>query len=1194
VARRGMRRTRIALVLAAALLGLGPGQGLAEPLSLQLKWHHQFQFAGYYAAEAKGFYTAEGLEVRILEGGTERPPIDAVLRGSASFGVGDADVLLARLKGAPLVLCAAIFQHSPYVLLSLRARGIRTPSDLVGARVMLSDDQGAAQLRAMMAREGIDSARVTVVPHSWRLDDLVEGKVDALSAYATVEPALLRARGIDVAMIRSLDYGVDFYGDTLFTTEALVRRQPERVAAFRRASLKGWDYALAHPEELAALIARMPGVAERGVTREVLLREARDMRALILPDVVEIGHMNPGRWKGIADTFVGLGMAPSTKRLEGLVYDAEPSADKALVRRLLWLGLLGLGSLSLALLWNLQMRRSVRDRTRELQEEAVQRRAVEARLSEDVADRTRAEALLLGQKGVLEMIAVGAPLGETLDGLLRVVEAQSPAMLSSILLLDRKAGRVRHAAAPRLPPSFTGAIDGLPIGERAGSCGRAAYLGEPVFVEDILVDPLWDDYRELATAHHLRAAWSTPICDARKRVLGTFALYSREPGRPSERDIRLIDMVTQTASIAITRKSEEEAVRSSEEKFSRAFQSSPDALVLSRLSDGALVEVNEVFLRLSGYSREQALGRTAADLGAWVDPSARDEYLALLRRDGRVRDLPSSFRDASGTTHDGLVSGEILELGSERLALTIIRDVSEINRIQQRLLSIYDTVGDVLFLVALEDDGGFRFESVNKRFAETTGIEMAAVVGKRVEQVIPPDSLPAVLSRYRQAMEQKAVLRWEETTDYPAGQRTGDVSVAPIFDQAGKCTHLVGAVHDLTERKAAEARQVRAEEMLRQSQKLEGIGHLAGGVAHDFNNILNVILGYGELMRSQLGESHAARPRLDQVIQAAQRAAGLTRQLLAFSRKQVLQPKLLDLGAVVGDMRPMLERVIGEDLEFMVRSADELGAVLADPTQVEQVIMNLVVNARDAMPTHGCLTIETANVEFDAVYAAAHPPAKAGAFVMLAVSDTGSGMDAETQKRLFEPFFTTKPAGEGTGLGLSTVYGIVKQTGGYVWVYSEVGRGTTFKIYLPRVEEARAEEKTVLVAPVLPRGTETVLVVEDTESLRDLIRELLEEQGYTVLVARDGEEALALAAERAAGIDLLLTDVVMPKLGGGDLAQRMRASRPRIRVLFMSGYTSGAISRHGALQEGANLLEKPFTAEQLARAVRLALSAGLV
>ena len=344
-------------------------------------------------------------------------------------------------------------------------------------------------------------------------------------------------------------------------------------------------------------------------------------------------------------------------------------------------------------------------------------------------------------------------------------------------------------------------------------------------------------------------------------------------------------------------------------------------------------------------------------------------------------------------------------------------------------------------------------------------------------------------------------------------------------------------------------------------------------------------------MRRQIEANHPARPRLDQVLKAAERAAGLTRQLLAFSRKQVIQPRILDLNALVTDLDKMLHRVIGEDVEVEVRRSPNLGAVKADPTQLEQVVLNLVVNARDAMPKGGHLTIETANAAFDEAYAAAHPPAQAGRFVMLSVSDTGIGMDAETQRRIFEPFFTAKPPGEGTGLGLATVYGVVKQSGGYIWVYSEPGQGTTFKVYLPRVEEqpeARSPERAP--APV-PRGHETVLLVEDTESLREVICEVLEELGYTLLQASHGEEALALAREHGGPIHLLLTDVVMPKLGGADLARQLVSLRPEMRVLYMSGYTNGAMSRQGVLQEGSALLEKPFTNDRLARAVREALDA---
>jgi PAS domain S-box-containing protein len=864
--RRAVRSSALLPAL-AALLAAEPVH--AATVRLQLKWRHQFQFAGYYAAQAQGFYAAEGLEVEILEGGPERPPIEAVAAGRADFGVGDAEVLLARLRGAPLVALAAVFQHSPYVLVSRKDRGIRTPADLIGRRVMVAHEQGMGQVRAMLLHEGIDAGRVAIVEEAWRLEDLAEGRADAVFAYATVEPARLRAGGIEPSLLRAVDYGVDFYGDTLFTTEARLRSDPEGVAAFRRATLRGWAYALQHVDETAARIAALPGVAARGVTRETLAQEAGAMLPFILPDVVEIGHMNEGRWRKIAADFVAAGLAPSPARAEGFAYEPQAGIDGGALRRLTAVALLAAAVAAAFALWNVQMRRSVRERTRELQ-------------------------------------------------------------------------------------------------------------------------------------------------DSRRR-----------------------------------------------------------------------------------------------------------------------------------------------------------------------LMSIYDTVGDSLFLVAVEQGGGFRFESVNQRFVGTTGVPAEQVVGRRVEDVIPAESRELVLARYRAAVGERQIVRWEETTTYPAGRLTGEVSVAPVLDEQGACTHLVGAVHDITARKLAE-------DMLRQSQKLESVGRLAGGIAHDFNNLVNVILGYGALALRGLAAGDPVRSRIDQMLEAAVRAGALTRQLLAFSRQQVMQPRLLDLGVVVRDMGRMLQGVLGDHLELVTVCAEGIGAVSADPTQVEQVVMNLVVNARDAMPQGGRLTIETANADFDDTYAAAHPPALPGRFVMLAVTDTGTGMDAETQRRLFEPFFTTKPAGKGTGLGLPTVYGIVKQMGGYVWVYSEVGRGSCFKVYLPRSGDAAPAAPPAKAASAVSGGSETILVAEDSQSLRALIQEVLSEQGYQVITAREGQEALAIVESRAGSIDLLLTDVVMPNLGGADLVRQLRRVHPRLRAVYMSGYTNDAIARD-LLEADAVLLEKPFTGDALSRAVRQAL-----
>ena len=398
---------------------------------------------------------------------------------------------------------------------------------------------------------------------------------------------------------------------------------------------------------------------------------------------------------------------------------------------------------------------------------------------------------------------------------------------------------------------------------------------------------------------------------------------------------------------------------------------------------------------------------------------------------------------------------------------------------------------------------------------------------------------------------------------------------------------------DITDRKKAELEREMLEEQLRGSQKMEAIGSLAGGVAHDFNNLLSVILSYTSFALDGVPEGEPRRGDLLEVRKAAERAVALTRQLLAFSRKQVLQPVPLDLNQTAAGIEKMLRRILGEDIDYVQVLAPDLGLTLADPGQIEQVLMNLVVNARDAMPEGGKLTIETSNVEIEEEYAAYHVAVKPGPYVRLVVSDTGCGMDDQTISRLFEPFFTTKEKGKGTGLGLSTVYGIVKQSGGNIWVYSELGHGTTFKIYLPRDSTATSAAAIKLEStPRCTTGTETILLVEDEEALRQVAKRVLGAGGYTVLTAANGEEALLTCAQHSGPVHLLLTDVVMPRMSGRVLAQELAKNRPSLKVVYMSGYTDDAIVHHGVLDAGTQFLAKPFTSADLARKVREVLDIG--
>jgi two-component system cell cycle sensor histidine kinase/response regulator CckA len=463
------------------------------------------------------------------------------------------------------------------------------------------------------------------------------------------------------------------------------------------------------------------------------------------------------------------------------------------------------------------------------------------------------------------------------------------------------------------------------------------------------------------------------------------------------------------------------------------------------------------------------------------------------------------------------------------------------------------------------------------------GYDLSEFVGRNAMELIHPDDRAAVLVSLQEAMvAPRARVHVAARVRHKNGSwRYLEGVFTNLLDDPSVAA-IVNNYRDVTDRRILE-------EQVMLSQKMEAIGRLAGGVAHDFNNILTAIGGYTDLLLADLPPDDHRRHDVEEIYQAAQRAAGLTHQLLAFSRRQVLQPKVINLNSLVPDIEKMLRRLIGEDILFATVPHPHLGNVRADPGQLEQVIVNLAVNARDAMPDGGRLTIETRNVELDAEYAADHPTVKPGRYVMLAVTDSGVGMDEETRSRIFEPFFTTKVRGKGTGLGLATVYGIVQQTGGHIWPYSEPGRGTTMRVYLPRVDAPTDPiEHPSDAAPDTLRGSETILVVEDEAPVRAVTRQLLERNGYTVLEAPDGPAALALV-DGAAGsrhIDLLLTDVIMPGMSGRELADKLKARRPNVRVLFMSGYTGDAVVRHGMLEPGLAYLEKPFRPPVLLKKVR--------
>jgi two-component system cell cycle sensor histidine kinase/response regulator CckA len=574
------------------------------------------------------------------------------------------------------------------------------------------------------------------------------------------------------------------------------------------------------------------------------------------------------------------------------------------------------------------------------------------------------------------------------------------------------------------------------------------------------VTPFPSDQLPLARAIHGEA--STAVIFVRNPELAEGIFIEANASPLKDKDGILNGGVVAFRDITQSKRSEEK-LRKSEERFSKAFRSSPLAITISTETDGRYLDVNEAFLQVLGYKRDDVIGRTATELSFWAQSSQRIEMLRQLREKGRVTGFRMQYTTCKGEIREADISAELIDLDGRSCMLAITHDITETQRLEAQF---------------------------------------------------------------------------------------------------------------------------------RQAQKMEAVGRLAGGVAHDFNNMLSVIIGYCDLSLGRVALESPVKPYLEQINKASKRAVTLTRQLLAFSRQQVIFPKILDLNEVVNNVITMLQRLVGEDVAMSFRPAVPIDSINADRGQIEQILMNLVVNARDAMPGRGEIIIETGHAELDEDYVARHPGSHAGQHVVLAVSDTGCGMDEKVRSQIFEPFFTTKGIGQGTGLGLSTVYGIVKQGGGTIFVYSEPGKGTTFKIYFPVVAEKAEALPPSHDEGKLPRGSETILLVEDDEPLRELTVSMLQEAGYRVIEAKSAEAALNILQSSEPGIDLLLTDVIMPGKSGVELLGLATVIRPNIRSLFVSGYTGDLVALRGGMVKEAAFLEKPFTRSSLLKKVRSALRRG--
>jgi len=645
------------------------------------------------------------------------------------------------------------------------------------------------------------------------------------------------------------------------------------------------------------------------------------------------------------------------------------------------------------------------------------------------------------------------------------------------------------------------------------------------------------------------------------------------------------------------RKQAEEAQRTSEAHFSTVFRASPLSIAIARIKDGVFVDVNRAWEEVTGFTREEAIGHTGAELNVWGDTGQRERVVAAMYKCGTAKGSEVQVRQKSGTVRDLLMSADQIDFGGEPCTLTMALDVTDRKKSENDLRkgdAEFRAMFDMASIgMAQADTRTQQWLRVNAKMCEITGYSADEMLKMHIAELTYPADRQKDSELFQQVVRgeapdyrvEKRYLRKDGTVVWV------NVNMTVIRDAANQPVRTMATIEDITERMQAEEEKGKLEDQLRQAQKMESVGRLAGGVAHDFNNLLMGTMGYTQLCLDKIGPEHPICEYLEEIMRVTERSAELTRQLLAFARKQIIAPKVIDLNDAISGMLKLLRRLIGEDITMKFTADPDTWPVKVDPVQIDQILANLCVNGRDAIDGVGSIMMETSNATFDEDFCANHPGSRSGKYALLSVADNGCGMDRETLEHIFEPFFTTKGLGEGTGLGLATVYGIVKQNDGFINVYSEPGKGTTFKIYLPRFVDATAVREAVQTPTKPPRGTETVLLVEDEKSVRVTTATFLEDLGYTILVAESPAQALRLVAEHPGEIHLLLTDVIMPGMSGRDLAKRLLELHPTIKRLFISGFTADVIAQRGILDNGMNFLSKPFGRDALARKVREVLEA---
>jgi|GEM_PF-559420 len=1228
-----------------------------EKIILQLKWRHQFQFAGYYAAIEKGFYRDAGLEVELREGAPEINPSEEVLAGRAQYGVSDPVLIIERNQGRPLVVLAAIFQHSPLALFSLKQSGISTPHDLVGRRVWMRPALEAG-LVVMLRNEGVSLDKISVPASFQDVSDLIDGRVDAIAGYITDRPFELEKRGLPYCTIHPQTYGIDFYGDCLFSSEQKLRNNPKQVCAFLSATMKGWEYAMQHQAEMAdSILRKYPSHR----TREQLLFEARAMENLIMPEFIELGHMNPGRWRHIGDTYVKAGMLRPDYSMAGLLYDPKAQRYSAVIRQAAYaagcITVLVLLGLCIILLFNKRLKGRVAHRTTELEQAAHTLRESQERFRA-IAENMPDAIIISDGSGIIRycnsaaetMLGYGKEelIGQMsriiLPQRLREKEAQereafvksgkSESICTTIISIAarkdgsefpvefpffswttdgelffaailrditerRMAEEALLASEERFSKMAASIQDGLSIVEG----GEIVYCNDrvceilgctreemPRFSRLEMVDPqdrerlrkVVEDIRTTGAMPSELDYWILRSDGTRRCIHNSYTSKVWENG--------LVNRYVVTTDIT-EQKQAEEALQKERGRLNTIIMTSP-VIICGIAGDGTVSFINTTGEDITGYSTEELKGRNwwdlfyPGDLRGQVDAlfeklglgDVSNHEMTLQTKSGARRTIlwnSMTERDDRGNLVEVIGFGN--DITERKLAENDVRQARDF------LENVFKVSPDAIIVT---DDYG-NIIMANESVESVYGYRPEELIGQHVSIFAPDDetTLQKTMAMLEELYEKGFVRNFAAERRHK-DVRTIQVESSVVQMKNADGTPLGGIVssRDVTGRR-------RMEEQLRQSQKMEAIGTLAGGIAHDFNNILGIILGYAELSHDLAAGNRVLAENLAQILKAAERARDLVRQILAFSRKGASDVKPLQLHLIIKECLKLLRASLPStiDIKMDIDEADDI--VVADPTEIHQIIMNLCTNAAHAMDqTGGHLEVQLKALEIDTHSALTYSGIEPGQYVLLSVRDTGPGIPADIVGRVLEPFFTTKGVGKGTGMGLSVVHGIVKRLKGDIKVYSEPGRGSVFHVVLPRVEEKPRESSAE--AQAAPRGHERVLLVDDEAILINVGEKILSSLGYSVTALCSPIEALELFKKDPAAFDIVITDQTMPGLTGYELAQQLMEIRTDIPIILCTGY-SDLVTAESALAGGIKaFIIKPLNRLSLAETIRRVLGAS--